>query len=202
MSKSHPERKPFQHFFVKKQLQMRLITRIVVAVLLTTLVAILSMILASNSVAVYSLEKTTGELSRSGNIFFIIFPALVVSALVNIGLAVVIGLYASRKYAIPIYKLEHWSSLLLQGKLTALLQFREKEEMRELSSKCNDVTHFFRERLFSIKKQVDELKKIDANSQAARNIEKALEGFDLTTEPIEVNTGYYKIALQKEKEKK
>lgn len=205
MSESNYERKPLQHFFVKKQLQMRLISRIIFAVLITTIVAIFSMfvvyILKSNTVAVYSLNRITDELTRSGNIFFIILPALIVSALVNIGVAVMIGLYASRKYAIPIYKLEQWSSLLLKGKLTALLQFREKEEMRELSSKCNEVTHFFRERLFSIKKQVEELKKIDANAQAVKNIEMALEGFDLTTEPIEVNTGYYKIALQKEKEK-
>jgi nitrogen fixation/metabolism regulation signal transduction histidine kinase len=184
---------------------MRLIARIVIAVLITTIIAILSMFIVyihtSNTVAVYSFDKITGDITRSGNIFYIILPALIFSALVNIGLAVVIGLYASRKYAIPIYKLEQWSSLLLKGKLTALLQFREKEEMQELSSKCNEVTHFFRERLFSIKKQVEELKKIDANAQVVKNIERALEGFDLTTEPIEVNTGYYKIALQKEKNK-
>jgi methyl-accepting chemotaxis protein len=205
MSNSTYERKPLRHFFVKKQLQMRLISRIIFTVLVTTIVALLSMfivyILKSNTVAVYSLDHITGDLSRSGNIFFIILPALIASALVNIGVAVVIGLYASRKYAIPIYKLEQWSSLLLMGKLTAMLQFREKEEMRELSTKCNEVTHFFRERLFSIKKQVEELKKIEANEQVVKNIEKALEGFDLTTQPIDVNIGFYKMALQKEKEK-
>jgi hypothetical protein len=204
MSNSKTERKPLQHFFVKRQLQMRMIYKIVFAVLITTIIALLCIFIVYfvkyDTVVVYRLDKITQDLTRE-HIFFLILPAFLFSALVNIVVASGIGLYASRKYAIPIYKLEHWSSLLLKGKLTALLQFREKEEIRELSSKCNELTHFFRERLFSIKKQVEELKKIDANAQAVKNIEKALEGFDLATEPIEVNTGYYKMALQKEKEK-
>ncbi|MBN2036590.1 MAG: hypothetical protein JW768_07585 [Chitinispirillaceae bacterium] len=203
MNEKKPERKPIAHFFVKKQLQMRLIVHIVAAVLITTVIALLSLFivyfLSSNTAAVYSLNKITGDLTRSGNMFFLILPALIVSAIVNIAVAVGIGLYASRKYAIPIYKLEQWCDLLLKGKMTALLQFREKEEMRELSSRCNELTHFFRSRLYSIKQEVDGLKKLHPEAAAVKNIDKSLEGLDLSTEPIAVNTGYYKMALQKEK---
>jgi hypothetical protein len=205
MSSIKPERKPIRHFFVKKQLQLRMIYKIILAVLTTTIIALLCMFIVYfikyDTVVVYSFDKITQDLTRD-HIFFLILPAFLVSMIVNIIVASGIGLYASRKYAIPIYKLEQWSTLLLKGKLTAMLLFREKEEMRELSSRCNELTHFFRERLYSIKKQVEELKKTDANAQVVKNIEKALEGFDLTTEPIEVNTGFYKMALQQEKGKK
>jgi glucan phosphoethanolaminetransferase (alkaline phosphatase superfamily) len=205
MDKNIAERKPIAHFFVKKQLQIRMIVKIIVAVLITTITALLCMFIVYfvkyNTVVVYQLDKITQDLSRE-HIFFLILPAFLFSAMVNIVVATGLGIYASRKYAIPIYKLEQWCSLLLKGKLTAMLQFREKEEMRELSTKCNELTHFFRERLYSIKKQVEELKKTNADLQAVKNIEKSLEGLDLATEPIEVNTGYYKMALTKEKEKK
>lgn len=205
MSTTNPERKPIQHFFVKKQLQMRMIYKIVAAVLVTTIIALLCMFIVYfvkyDTVVVYRLDKITQDLSRE-HIFFLILPAFLFSAMVNIVVASCIGLYASRKYAIPIYKIEQWVSLILKGKLTALLLFREKEEMRELSSKCNELAQFFRERLYSIKRQVEDIKKNDPGSQAVKNIERTLEGLDLATQPIEVNTGYYKMALDKEKGKK
>jgi len=198
-------RKPISHFFVKKQLQMRLIINIVSTVIATTIIALLSMfivyIVQFKTVAMYSYDTASGELNRSGNIIFVILPALLCSALVNLLVAIGIGFYASRKYAIPIYKLEQWCSLLLKGKMSALLLFREREEMIELSSKCNEVGQFFRERLSAVKRQVEELKKTHADVVAVKKIEAAIEGLDLSTDPIEVNTGYYKMVLKQEQSK-
>ena len=123
------ERKPIAHFFVKKSLQMRLIIHIVAAVFLTTLVSLASMALVYfikyKTVIMYQLDQQTQNLTHQ-NILSLILPSLLFSALVNLMLAIGIGFYASRKYAIPIYKLEQWCSLVLQGKMTAILQFREK----------------------------------------------------------------------------
>jgi hypothetical protein len=199
-------RKPISHFFVKKQLQIRMIFHIVATVLGTTIIALLSMfivyIVQFKTVAMYSYDTATGDLDRSGNIIFVILPALLFGALVNIIVAISIGFYASRKYAIPIYKLEQWCSLLLKGKMSALLLFREREEMIELSSKCNELGQFFRERFCAIKRQVEELKKSHADVTAVKKIEAAIEGLDLSTDPIEVNTGYYKAILKQEQTKK
>ncbi|MBN1128218.1 MAG: hypothetical protein JXA71_04495 [Chitinispirillaceae bacterium] len=205
MDQNKIERKPIAHFFVKKQLQMRMITRIIIAVLITTVIALLCMFVVYfvkyETVIVYRLDKITQDLSRE-HIFFLILPAFLFSAMVNIIVATGIGIYASRKYAIPIYKLEQWCSLLLKGKMTAMLLFREKEEMRELSSKCNELTHFLHERFHRIQNQTEELKKTHADLAAVRNIERALEGLDIATDPIQVNTGFYQMALAREKEKK
>jgi glucan phosphoethanolaminetransferase (alkaline phosphatase superfamily) len=199
------ERKPIAHFFVKKSLQIRLIIHIVAAVFLTTLVSLASMALVYfmkyKTVIMYQLDQQTQNLTHQ-NILSLILPSLLFSALVNLMLAIGIGFYASRKYAIPIYKLEQWCSLLLQGKMTAILQFREKEELKELSFKCNELTQFFRDRFQTIKQQAEELKKSHPNLPAVREIEIALNGLDLSTETIEVDTSYYKMALDKEHGKK
>jgi methyl-accepting chemotaxis protein len=199
------ERKPVAHFFVKKSLQIRLIVHIVAAVILTTLVSLGSLTLVYflkyKTVIMYQLDQETQNLTHQ-SIISLILPSLLFSAIVNIALAIGIGFYASRKYAIPIYKLEQWVSLILQGKITALLQFREKEELKELSFKCNEMAHFFHTRLLAIRQQVTELKRAHIDSPAVAQIEKALDGLDLNTEPIEVNTSYYKLALDKERGEK
>jgi nitrogen fixation/metabolism regulation signal transduction histidine kinase len=199
------ERKPIRHFFIKKALQIRMIIHIVVAVLVTTLLSLGTMTLVYfikyKTVIMYQLDQETQNLTHQ-SIVSLLLPSLLFSAVVNILVAAGIGFYASRKYAIPIYKLEQWSSLLLQGKMTALLQFREKEELKELSDKCNEVTHFLRSRLQSIKQQAEEMKKTHSGSPAVREIEKSLDGLDLSTGPIEVDHDYANTALDKERGKK
>jgi len=199
------ERKPIRHFFIKKALQIRMIIHIVAAVLITTILSVGTMTLVYflkyNTVIMYQLDQETQNLTHQ-SIVSLLLPSLLFSAIVNILVAAGIGFYASRKYAIPIYKLEQWSSLLMQGKMTAVLQFREKEELKELSDKCNEVTTILRGRLQTIKQQVEELKKSHQNSPAVQQIEKSLDGLDLSTGAIEVNHSYASDALDKEHGKK
>jgi hypothetical protein len=194
-------RKPIKNFFVKKSLQMRLIFNIVGVVMLTTVVSCLTVLavyyVKYKVVVVYSLDKETLNLT-SQNILYMLLPVLLISVVANIILAFGIGFYASRKYAIPIFKLEQWASLLLKGKLTAVLHFREKEEMNELTLKCNEVTNFFRQHFTSIKKQVEAARKVHQDSPALQQIEKSLDGLDLHTEEIAVNTGYYQKILRQD----
>jgi nitrogen fixation/metabolism regulation signal transduction histidine kinase len=199
------ERKPFKHFFIKKALQIRMIIHIVTAVLVTTILSVGTMTLVYflkyNTVIMYQLDQETQNLTHQ-SIVSLLLPSLLFSAVVNILVAAGIGFYASRKYAIPVYKLEQWSSLLLQGKMTAVLQFREKEELKGLSDKCNEVTTILRNRLQTIKQQVGELKKAHQDSPAIQQIEKSLDGLDLSTGTIEVNHSYASAALDKEHGKK
>ena len=199
------ERKPIRHFFIKKTLQMRMIIHIVAAVLVTTLLSLgtltLVYFLKYKTTIMYQLDQVSQELTHQ-NILSLLLPSLLFSAIVNILVAAGIGFYASRKYAIPVYKLEQWCSLLLQGKMTALLQFREKEELKDLSDKCNEVSGLILGRLQAIKQQVPELKKASPGSAAVVQIEKSLDGLDLTTRGIEVDTSYAKAALDKEHGKK
>lgn len=190
-------RKPIGNFFIKKSLQIRLIRKVVIAALLSTIVSYASLILVYylkyQTVIVYQLDKLTQELNRE-HIIFLILPTLLVSATVSLLVSFGIGLYASRKYAVPVYKLEQWVALLCNGKMSAVLRFREKEEMKELSDSCNRLATELRERFVDLHKLARHLKEESPSSETAADIEKTLAYLDLGTDPIEVTTGIYKVA--------
>jgi methyl-accepting chemotaxis protein len=198
-------RRPIGNFFIKPALQIRLILKIVFAVLISTLVSSGSLILVYylkyDTVIVYQLDKVTQELSRE-HIIFLILPTLVISAVVSILVALGVGFYASRKYAVPIYKLEKWANLLGQGKLTAALRFREKEEMKDLSDKCNTVTDGIRGKFLSIRKKVDFIKQTVEESTLVKEIETILDGMELEANPIEVTTTFYSLSHDGQAKKK
>jgi methyl-accepting chemotaxis protein len=190
------QRKPIANFFIKRSLQVRLIFKIVIAALLSTLFSSGSLILVYymkyQTVIVYQLDKLSQELNRE-HIVFLILPSLLVSALVSIFVSFCIGLYASRKYAVPVYKLEQWATLLRGGKLNALLHFREKEEMKELSDRCNLLAGELRSRFSEIKNQAETLRQNPATAAVAADLEKIIAPIDLTPNTIEVTTGYYTV---------
>jgi signal transduction histidine kinase len=146
------------------------------------------------------LNKLNQELSKE-NIIFLILPALLISAFINLLIAAGIGLYSSRKYAVPIYKLEQWASLLTKGKITAILKFREKEEMKELSDKCNRLSSDLHARFLIVKSQVNQLME-SGNKESAIILQKAIDGLEIGDQPIEVNTGIFSVtSSQNPKEK-
>jgi methyl-accepting chemotaxis protein len=195
-------RKPVGNFFIKRSLQIRLIQKIVFSAVVSTVISSSTLFLVYylryKTIVVYQLDKISQELSRE-NLLIIILPALLISALVSIVLAFCIGLYSSRKYAVPIYKLEQWVSLLLHGKVSATLRFREKDEMRELTDKCNSLGADLQNTLIAISKKVELLKQENSSPQIVRELETILAKFDFETIPIEVNTTFYQISTDSEK---
>jgi methyl-accepting chemotaxis protein len=183
-------RKVVGNFFIKRSLQIRFITKVVVAAILATIICSCTLLLVYylryNSVLLYQMDQMT-NLTKE-NIVFIVLPSLLISSLVNFIGAVVLGLYASRKYAVPIYKLEQWASLIKQGKISALLHFREKEEMKELSDDCNSLTADLRTKFTTIKTQTMLLKEKLNNSEEIRKIEEVLSTIELESDSIQIHT--------------
>jgi len=180
---------------------MRLITKVVVAVLISTLVCsgtlLLTYYIKYKSVAFYRVMLGTIDIGDRENIIFIILPSLFISAVVNLLVAICIGLYASRKYALPIYKLEQWAEFLKSGKMTAKLKFREKEEFKDLSDNCNEVTELFRGKFVSIKKQIDSLPKDQHDSPPIQAVSQTLSTLNLDADTIHVHTGLFRAAEEK-----
>lgn len=189
-------RRAIGNFFIKRSIQIRLIKNIVFSGIISTIVSSSSLFfvyyLRYKTVVVYQLDRITQDLSRE-SIFNILLPTLAISAIVSIILSLGIGLYSSRKYAVPIYKLEQWVSLLLKGKLSASLQFREKEEMSELSDKCSNLSKELQKTFIRIRSQIERLKEENASSEAIQNLENVLSAFDLEADPIKVSTTFCKI---------
>jgi nitrogen fixation/metabolism regulation signal transduction histidine kinase len=144
-----------------------------------------------NSVLLYTMDQLT-NLNKE-NIIFIILPSLLLSSLVNFIVAVCLGLYASRKYAVPIYKLEQWARMIRQGKISAQIRFREREEMKELSDDCNELTRDLRIKFSEIKKQALALKEKVKDSEELKKIETVLATLELDSELIEIHTTHFKL---------
>lgn len=190
-------RRPIGNFFIKRELQLRLIAKIVLTVLITTVICVASLLfvfyLRYKTILLYQMS-IEGELSKE-HIVDVLLPSLLISGIVNILLGIGVGLYASRKYAVPIYKLEQWAMLLKNGHLTAKLRFREKEEMKELSDHCNLLGEEMRSRFARVGELVGRLREKVDGTEEIDEIEKALADLELQT-GVDVTTGFYSISTE------
>ncbi|MDR0306758.1 MAG: hypothetical protein LBI42_07965 [Chitinispirillales bacterium] len=187
-------RKPLGNFFIKKALQLRLIMRVAAVAVISSVVSsgvlLLVYYLRYETVVVYQWNQVNNELMRE-NIINLLLPTLIISSFAGLVVALGIGFYASRKYAVPIYKMEHWAASLLKGKMTTVLKFREHEEMKELSQKCNELSSSFRTTLLAIKKKVDVLQNKYPQDPDVESIEALLSKMELSADekPVETING-------------
>ncbi len=199
-------RKPVKNFFIKKDLQIRLIKKIVLAVLVSTVVCmailLLTFLVKYKSTVFYRVTFDLGaSIGNRENIVALIFPSLLIASIINLCIGICIGFYASRKYAVPIFKLEQWVHLLRNGKLTAQLRFREREEMRELSNSCNQLSEELQIKFEQIEKSIEELKKDPSDTKPLDKIQEMLNNMEFKSEAIEVHTSYlHADQLPKEEE--
>jgi len=155
-------RKPVGNFFIKKSLQIRLIFNVMTVSIISSIVSSGTLLLVYfykyDTTVLYMFNEFNNALQKE-SIIRLILPTLVISSVVALALAFGIGLYASRKYAVPVFKIEQWASQILNGDMTSVLRFREKEEMRDLSNKCNEMGTMFREIMAGIQKDVKALQR-------------------------------------------
>ncbi len=153
-------RRPVGNFFIKKSLQLRLIVNVLTASVVSSIVSAGTLLLVYfykyDTTILYMFNEYSNVLNKE-SVVRLILPTLVISSLVGLVLAFGIGLYASRKYAVPVFKIEQWASQIINGDMTAMLRFREKEEMKDLSNKCNEMGTMFREVMVDIRKDVKAL---------------------------------------------
>jgi len=178
-------RRPLGNFFIKKSLQMRLIVKIVAAALVTAVISSGSLFLVYylkyKTIVVYMWSQESNEIEKE-NILYLVLPVLVISAIVGVAIAFGIGLYASRKYAVPIYKIEQWVAMLQNGKMSAILRFREYEEMKDLSQKCNELGALIRGTLLDIRNKVKSMQENGVDNPELGAIAEKLDSMELTGE--------------------
>lgn len=188
-------RKPVGNFFIKKSLQVGLIFKVMTAALLALLAAAGSLVLVYwlywvkyNSIAIYIWNADNNNLDKA-SILALILPTITISAVVGLIVAFGIGLYASRKFAVPIYKIEQWTSMLLRGQMTAILKFREQEEMQDLSQRCNELGEHLRSTLLDIRGKVKAMQEAGNKSPELESIISKLGTMELSSgQPIEIHS--------------
>jgi methyl-accepting chemotaxis protein len=151
-------RQPIRHFFIKKSIQYKIIGKIIFVVFLTALLTTITVSLMYNAKSqngrFYYMGNDTKQDLELDNILEIVLPSVIGAQVISMLIGVGIGLFSSRKIAVPIYKFEKWVTQLKTGNLLTRIEFREKEEMEDLTHECNTLVDFYRDKFVQIHEAV------------------------------------------------
>ncbi len=134
-------RHPFRNFFLKKRLQLQIISTVLLMVLATSIITTIILGIIYNAKAkggnfFYMSNNVMQDLELT-SILGLILPALIAAQAVTLIIGAAVGLFSSRKAAVPVYKLEKWASQIKKGHLKTQLGFREENAMKDLEIQCN-----------------------------------------------------------------
>jgi methyl-accepting chemotaxis protein len=175
-------RKPIRNFLIKRSMQAKIILTIFGLVILTSLltVAILAWLynVKSQAGSFYYMSNDVMQDLELTSILGVVLPAIAAAQLVSLVIAFAIGLFSSRKAAVPVYKIEKWAGQLRSGNLNTLLAFRDQDDLKELELQCNGVTDFYRGVLSEVHEVLESLEREGAQSEElsahAEKLKKAL----------------------------
>jgi methyl-accepting chemotaxis protein len=149
-TKQEHKRRKIAHFFIKPGLQVKFALFFVLYVLIVSLVT-LGFIFLMVRLDIDGLEGMRTALYY----LKVTYPGFWIAATVALIAGFIVGIYASRKVALPIYKVEQWSRLLKNGDLKAYLGMRESDFWGEMSETCNIFTQELRERVEALRKSYE-----------------------------------------------
>jgi methyl-accepting chemotaxis protein len=142
-------RRPLKNFVFYPAIQWPQIMRNCMLVSVTAILAG-AMILAlyhwqygSTSVYVMDRQAAFYPLERQ-QLLALLMPALLSAMTVAILLGWLLALSASRRIALPIYKVIQWNRKVAEGNLRATLGFRPGDSLDELARSCNSTMDFVR----------------------------------------------------------
>ena len=151
-------RRPLRNFFIKKSLQIKMVLKIFSTVLASAILTLGILILVYNSKShsgsFYYMSDNIMQDLELKSILGTVLPPILAVEIIGVCIAFGIGLFSSRKIAVPLYKIEKWAYRLRSGKLKAQLAFREEDRLDDITSQCNGVTEFFRETFLEIQEHV------------------------------------------------
>ncbi len=179
-------RKPFTNFFIKRSIQFAIIGKtfliVLISVLLTTVILSLVYNAQSQGGSFYYMSNNITDDLALHSILGLILPAIITAQTVTMLIALGIGMFSSRKVAVPIYKIEKWASQLKRGKLNTHLAFREERQMRDLTIQCNAVVDKYRAIFKNIEKSLDQLEERESSPEEVqkelRNIRETLSSLE------------------------
>lgn len=133
------KRRPVANFIIKPRLQLKLIILFVFASVIASVcsLGLLFLILRIDLDGLEGLRTAWYYLKAT-------YPGFGIAAAVSLLVGILVGTYASRKVALPIYKVEKWSKSLQEGNLKAKLGMRNQDYWEEMAKNCNTFTHDLR----------------------------------------------------------
>ncbi len=141
------KRRPLINFFIKPGLQFRLTLMFIVTSLVASFCS-LGLIFLIIRVDIDGLEG----LRTAWYYLKATYPGFWVATGVSLVVGAIVGTYASRKVALPIFKVEKWSESLKKGDLTVNLGMRDSDYWEHMASTCNSFTNELRDHMKALQK--------------------------------------------------
>jgi len=167
-------RHPIKHFFILRPLQIRIIFEVILTVLLaaflTTVIFTVMYNAKSREGSFYFMSNDITLDLQLRSILEVVLPPLITAEAIGIIIAFGIGLFSSRKVAVPLYKIEKWIARLKSGKLTSRLEFRHEDHMKELTEKCNETAGFYHSLFLQVRSINEELERNGANPAEVKRL--------------------------------
>ena len=143
-------RKPVKNFIFHPKIQVpQLISSMLLAAstALGTGIAILFVYhreFGESAIYIMDRDSTLFPLDRQG-LLQLLLPAVGGTAFAGMLLGWILSLGASRRIALPIYKIQHWAHRISEGDLLARVVFRKADKLDELANACNTALDHVRE---------------------------------------------------------
>lgn len=181
-------RQPIRHFFIKKSMQYKIIGEILFVVFLTALLTTVTVSLVYNvkskNGSFYYMSNDTKQDLELKNILEVILPSVIGAQVISMFIGLGIGLFSSRKIAVPIYKFEKWVTNLKTGNLLTRIEFREKQDMEDLTHECNTLVDFYRDKFIQIN---DALLKLEQHATSDPNVGEQIASIKETLQKVHFN---------------
>lgn len=176
---ANPTQNAAGKFFIKKELQIRLMAQILVPVILTAVITtgIIAAVYyqkAGNGYF-YFMSNDLTQGMQAQNILKTILPSLVIAEIVSVLLGFGLGLFSSRKLALPIHSIEQWLAKIMQGKFGAKIAFKKKEEFVRLSAQCNLISDSLVNIFSHLHAELEMAEKTVADADAKAKISKIIK---------------------------
>ncbi len=142
------KRRLLVNFFIKPGLQLKMTAVFIFASLVASGVSLLVLYLITriNMDGLEGLRTAWYYLKATFSGFWVAF---FVSAMVGL----IVGLWASRKIALPIYKVEQWAKAVGDGDLTVRLGMRDNDYWENMANTCNGITGDLRHHILQLKQK-------------------------------------------------
>lgn len=168
-----------RNFFVKRQMQVMMTLQILLAVILAAAITVVVLVTLyyyrSGSGYFYFMSRDLMEEMQRFTIAEVILPGLLIAEIVSVVLGAMIGFFASRKLAVPVYKMEMWVLSILKKNFKEKIIFREKDVFKTLCKECNHLSETLDRSFCSLQKELEEVEKESSEKDIKEKIKKIRE---------------------------
>ncbi len=192
-----------KNYFIKREFQAKFILKFCILVILTALISGFLIYLFSSQSVTTVFENSRLTIKPSTEF---IIPGLILSSIISViivGIAtVVVVLFISHRIAGPLYKLESSLEKMASGDVSFDIDFRQRDEAKQLAKVFNTASQGLNNLLNDVKKdlgrlelEVKEIKKMeDRPSIESKDLKKTADSLENTYDSI--NEKFNKFRLR------